>query len=362
MQDRVIHSSIVLIGAFPPPDHGMSIVNQSVFNQLCFSGVSPVSLNTSPNELSRSLKHRLKRIPKIVKAIQFLLMTHHLNGTKLYMSVSAGFGQIYEIFFALLAQTRGMKLFIHHHSYSYCRKYSLLTHLLIRAAGSDAIQIVLSKKMGQNLNFFYQIRNFEPVSNAVFCFRKNISCKKIRKNLVKIGFLSNISAQKGIYDFINLTISLNKANLPIKAIIAGPFLNSSIEKKVLNYIKGIGNIKYIGPKEGIEKENFFQQIDVLIFPTRYVNEAEPLVILEAMSYCVPTIAYGRGCIPELINNKSGRVIETNEDFVPIAFRQIKAWIDDSDTFTKTSKESFLKFINIYYKSKKHWLCILNLLS
>ena len=37
-------------------------------------------------------------------------------------------------------------------------------------------------------------------------------------------------------------------------------------------------------KVGEEKEAFFRQSDVFVFPTYYYNECFPLVILEAMEY------------------------------------------------------------------------------
>jgi glycosyltransferase involved in cell wall biosynthesis len=49
-------------------------------------------------------------------------------------------------------------------------------------------------------------------------------------------------------------------------------------------------------------------LDIFLFPTRYVNEAEPLVIYEAMRRGVHVIACDRGSIAEMLRDGAGLVL------------------------------------------------------
>ncbi|OYU71979.1 MAG: hypothetical protein CFE32_25085, partial [Alphaproteobacteria bacterium PA3] len=57
---------------------------------------------------------------------------------------------------------------------------------------------------------------------------------------------------------------------------------------------------YWGAVGAEEKKRFFEAVAFFVFPTQYKNEAEPVVILEALSAGVPVVAFQRGCIAELI--------------------------------------------------------------
>jgi glycosyltransferase involved in cell wall biosynthesis len=115
---------------------------------------------------------------------------------------------------------------------------------------------------------------------------------------MKVGFFSNISEEKGISEFIELSRRVDDLELAFE--IAGPIVDSSYD-----WIKSIediskGKIRWVGPLEEVEKAQFMARIDVLLFPTRYRNEAEPLVIYEAMAAGVVVVAYDRGCIREML--------------------------------------------------------------
>lgn len=65
-----------------------------------------------------------------------------------------------------------------------------------------------------------------------------------------------------------------------------------------------------GAKYGEEKNNFFQEADVFVFPTFYNNECFPLVLLEAMEQGIPCISTEEGGIPSIIeDNKTGYIIQ-----------------------------------------------------
>lgn len=69
-------------------------------------------------------------------------------------------------------------------------------------------------------------------------------------------------------------------------------------------------IYYYGCRYGKDKEMFWHDANIFIFPTFYHNECFPLVLLEAMEQGVACIASNEGGIADIIEEgKNGFIIE-----------------------------------------------------
>jgi glycosyltransferase involved in cell wall biosynthesis len=351
--------ALFIAGAFPPPVHGMAAVNAAVLERLLEAGANPVVIDVAASSLDRSLRARLGRLPKIVLGVNMLLLSRGLRHGTLYISVSGGFGQIYEIFFVLVARLRGMRVYLHHHSFAYLDRTNPLTRVLVAVAGSVGVHVTLSPKMAARLRVKYAgVRRVIPISNAVFFGNNRSPSSPVRLALKSIGFISNIAEQKGIFEFLELVAACEAEGLHLRAKLAGPFQDSETDRKVRQRLGRLRTLEYLGPQYGDDKEWFFGSIDALMFPTRYVNEAEPLAIHDAMHRALPVIAYGRGCIPELVGPDGGLVIDPAAPFVPAALAQIEAWLSDPAAFEAASKAAAQRFANTYAENSERWAGLL----
>jgi glycosyltransferase involved in cell wall biosynthesis len=148
--------------------------------------------------------------------------------------------------------------------------------------------------------------------------------------------------------------ALQAEKLPVRGKLAGPFNDSRSERAALARLERLPNVKYVGPKYGEEKDRYFAGIDALIFPTRYRDESEPIVSHEAMSRGIPVIAYGRGCIPEILGADSGKVVDPAEPFVPAALAQIKAWLSAPAEFEAASRSALQQFSQTCLENEHRW--------
>jgi glycosyltransferase involved in cell wall biosynthesis len=214
--------------------------------------------------------------------------------------------------------------------------------------------------MASKLKAAYRVKHVISISNTAFLDppikTKNIN---IRQRLVTIGFLSNIAFEKGVLEFLDLHATARDLGMPLRAKLAGPFNDITTERRVRGRLESLQDIEYVGPRYGAEKEAFFSSIDVLILPTRYANEAEPIVVHEAMKLGVPVIAYGRGCIPELIGKRSGRVVDTADSFIPTALAQILTWFFVPSALEAASKAAAQKFFETYVENEQRLLELLS---
>ena len=184
--------------------------------------------------------------------------------------------------------------------------------------------IVLSKKMGEELANSYGLngQGIRVVSNAAFYDAVTVDAPRKRSAAepLQIGFLSNITFEKGFVEFFAVLKQLKNLGIAYRAAIAGP-LAPAAEETFHNLCGEVTDVEYLGPVYGEAKECFYQRLDIFLFPTKYANEAEPLVVYEALRRGVYVIACDRGAIPEMLRNGAGLAVAIST-IVESAVKQI----------------------------------------
>ncbi len=119
----------------------------------------------------------------------------------------------------------------------------------------------------------------------------------------------------------------------------------NFEKEVAH--RGLNRIAiYNGKRYGDEKEKFFNNTDIFVFPTFYKNECFPLVLLEAMQHELPCISTNEGGITDIVENDStGYIIEKN-NAVELADK-IEYLLHHPDIRTRMSERGYYKYISEY---------------
>ena len=355
---------VVMVGAFPPPVHGMAAVNAAVKLALQRAGVGPLVIDLASPSITSSVSARLARLPRVFRGLMRFAGIRRPRNYALYISVSGGLGQIHEMAFLIVARLHGIPIFLHHHSYAYLDRFTLLARFLAFAAGPGAIHVALSPRMSDRLTKLYGIERTIAVSNAALLAvdSPTISPLRVRRTLRTLGFLSNISYEKGILEFLALLDAARVTGLPVCGRLAGPFKDRRLEKLVRAMLARLPNVAYVGPQYGADKDAFFSTIDTLVFPTRYINEAEPLTVHEAMRHGIPVITYARGCITEIVSSDCGSVIDPGEPFVPHAMAKINAWLSKPSTFEAACSAAAQRFTENRAKNQQRLRLLLTCLT
>lgn len=121
---------------------------------------------------------------------------------------------------------------------------------------------------------------------------------------VKLLWLSNLFRAKGIETLIAACQTIRERGLDFELTIAGAEGDVSepqLHERLLHY--GIKDTAiYIGSVESKGKANAFSNADLFVFPSHYANEAQPLVVLEAMAAGVPVITSDIATLPEFVRD------------------------------------------------------------
>ncbi len=122
-----------------------------------------------------------------------------------------------------------------------------------------------------------------------------------------LAFLGRISPEKGTREAI---LTAKKTNLPLKIAAKLDKVDQEYFQKKVNPLIDGKQIQYIGEIGSIQKNIFLKNAMALLAPVQW-EEPFGLFMVEAMACGTPVIAFNRGSIPEIIENKKTGFIVNN---------------------------------------------------
>lgn len=125
-------------------------------------------------------------------------------------------------------------------------------------------------------------------------------------------FLSNMMAEKGVWTLVSAAQVLRQRGFDFEVHFVGKW--SDISEDDFTALVREARLESVcmahGPQYGQDKEVFWRNADLFVFPTFYHNECFPLVLLEAMQHGVACISTAEGGIPGIIDDgKTGFLVE-----------------------------------------------------
>ena len=331
-------SRVCLIGMFPPPLHGMSLINDYVRNQILMSS-EPLVIDYSPSSLDRGFLVRFGKAIRVGHCVLKLIccLVQGRVGS-VYLGLSGGNGQIYDAIFVAICRLFGRKLYLHHHSYQYLDRPRWLSRLLFAVSGKDAVHVVACAKMANDLKRQYPVANEIRIISGIAALEPWKAEVTPREQVKTIGFLSNISIEKGVLEFLEIASRADRAKLPIRFLLAGPYCDDEVKRLAEVRLAVLPNVTCVGAVYGSDKLAFFDSIDIFLLPSH--NESEGLVIHEAMSRAVPVIAYSRGCVEQIVSDSVGLRLAPAADYVTDALNKIDDWLSKPEVFRSVSQAAF----------------------
>ena len=159
---------------------------------------------------------------------------------------------------------------MHHHSFAYITAPSLLNRLLF-ASLRQQIHVVLSPHMGRELVRIYGLNaaKVRVISNAAFFGAVTQPASK-QPNIeapIRLGYLSNISIEKGIVEFFAVLAELARLGSAYKAQIAGPIAPSA-QDTFSSLLASSSNATYCGPVYDDAKHEFYDEPGCASVPER----------------------------------------------------------------------------------------------
>lgn len=294
----------LMIGPFPPPVHGFAVITDGMAAAL--EERMPVARcdMAPPPSTSREIRlfYHVKRLARTLASLGRIRALRRAGGRCVYLGSNDGLGLVHTLLQVSAARAMGLECLLHHHSYKYIDRANPLMRAVLRAGGRRLRHIFLSPGMADAFAARYGPVPTRILENAAFVRPVSFLPRPTRRDTIRLGLLSNLTAEKGLYDFLRLIEHAIAEDLPIEGSLAGPANTADRAAIEAMVARSGGRLRYEGPLFGKPKSRFFQHIDVFVFPTSYATEAQPTVIFEAQAHGRPVIARARGAIPEQLED------------------------------------------------------------
>jgi glycosyltransferase involved in cell wall biosynthesis len=292
-------SPVLAFVHLPPPLHGVSVVSRAMVDWI--ARLRPVQvINLSYGGFSPSFANAAAYLRPQAAVLGALLSLRVRRRQSCYVSLSGGLRQAFDLLVAALAKARGLRMIVHHHSRAYVTKRSMMTAAFCRLLRPDDVMIFLGEDHRDGFAQLYApLTQCLVISNAAVVPMHRRCERACAPSMLRIGFLANLELAKGIDVFFAVVRALTDQGLAVRAVVAGPFRDEACRPLVTRAIDE-GFAEYLGPVDGPEKQAFFEAIDIFVFPSRYRDETEPMVVLEAMAQGVPVVASAVGCLRAML--------------------------------------------------------------
>lgn len=266
-----------------------------------------------------------------------------------YFTLSpAGFAFYRDAVYLLLIRLFHPKLVIHLHGNgiqsgaSSSGLYRYICHRIFR----DSYSIHLSPLLLQDLDGLACRKKF-IIPNGIPVDKESLKPRQ-ESPVTRLLFLSNYVRSKGIIDLLDAValVSLRHQNFHLD-MVGRPYDVSLAELEAHIHEKKLESFVTVhGPKYGQEKKMFFQDAGVFVFPTYYLNEAFPVVLLEAMQYGLVCISTRTGGIPDMIEeNYTGLLV--NKRDVPELANKIGYLLENPRRITEMGEQAGKRFLERY---------------
>jgi glycosyltransferase involved in cell wall biosynthesis len=301
---------VIVVGQTPPPVHGQALSIQQLvrarFDRITVHHV-PMDFSVDVGEIGRV---RLRKLWRLVRLIWRVLRVRFTTDARVLYYPPAG---------PMLVPVLRDILFL-----ATVRHFFPTLVLSFHASGVQDMEPRLPRPVRPLFRLAYYdaelaIHKYPPEwNNRVLPAQRNVVVPSgiedafpafetvVRKRpgftMLYVGILT---PTKGIWDLLDSASELRARGVNVQAVLVGEFDSVRTETEWNKRVETAGMGEYVrltGQLLGEAKWLEFHHADVFCFPTHYVNEALPRVVIEAMQFALPVVASAWRGIPSLVHD------------------------------------------------------------
>lgn len=304
---NVNKKKVLFIMHMPPPVHGAAMMGQYIHDSKVINEAFDCHyINPSASkELVNVGKINLRKIGFLFSNLYTIVKTVRREKPDLcyFTSTIGGWGIYRDMLTVGLLKLMKKKIILHIHNKG-AKNFSrrCYTNFAYKILFSNVKVILLAKELYEDVEKFVKYENVYFCPNGIPETGRMPIFRNQSHAPYTFLFLSNMIESKGVFILLEACALLKKEGLQFQCNFVGKWsdITQEIFQAKVDELALSDLVMAHGAKYGNEKDKFFQEADVLAFPTYYHNECFPLVLLEAMAYALPCISTTEGGIPSVI--------------------------------------------------------------
>jgi glycosyltransferase involved in cell wall biosynthesis len=308
--------SLIVAGALPPPANGMTVITATVLRSELVGRYEIVHVDLSDHrDISNVGRFDMRNIAlALLHGARFSLAL--LRGARLaYVPIGRDrTGFLRDALMLLPARLAGCRVVVHLHSRDfvtsfYDREAPWMRTLIRAALGGDTHAIVLGESRRGDFDGLVPAERVHVLPNGVADVGAGPPAGERRPEVL---FLSLLRREKGVFELLDAAREIVARRPDARFTFAGSWYRDAERREAESFIARHGlddAITFVGPVSGDAKNDLLRRAAVLAFPSRYMSEGHPLVLLEALSAGTPCVATAIAAIPEIVaDGEVGRLI------------------------------------------------------
>jgi len=284
---------------------------------------------------------------KYLYNISYLQKFFHVKKYNIILTNSRLYTRLFLLFFFLKLFSK-TKLFVIHHHFNFLIEngYKKIVHKILELffLQCSFATIIPSPYVKQLFIQLLPKRKFVFIESGL---RKTLNysqnLNKINGNLLYVG---TIEKRKGLIYLIRSLNLLKNKNIFFHCNIIGKIIENNYYSILVAKIKEYKlekNISFCGWVDDKQLSNYYNNASCFVFPS--LLEGYGVVILEAMSYGLPVVAFDNSAMPFTIKNEENGLLVENKNEYKFA-NAILRIITEIDLKEKLSKGALNTYVNL----------------
>lgn len=310
-------SKIIVISQTPPPTHGSTVITRILLQVLSEDGqlVELVDrrFSRTVGEVGGASLRKVLAVPSLVSRLLFAaagapkVCVFFCTNRPLSFITDVLLSEILRLFRVPTIN------YIHTSGYTDLASRGPLWRWLVRRLLSNAVRTVcLAHSLTGDVREFARKGSVSVIPNTIE-ERDSVAGEKRTEDRTAnedgpILFLSNLLEEKGADVFVDMAIEICDQNEAPHFALVGQQADEELAQALQRKVELSGHsdrVTFLGPKFDSDKWDVLAQARMLVFPSRYRFEAQPLAVIEAFSMGIPVIAADVGAIGEMVGEENG---------------------------------------------------------
>nr|WP_256431689.1 glycosyltransferase family 4 protein [Frigoribacterium sp. CFBP 13707] len=317
-----VTSPVLVVSQLPPPVHGSTVMTRMLIDVLGELG-HPVVLvdrrfSRDTSEVGRpGVRKGLAAVGLIARL--WMAIKKEKPPRAVFFCTNRTFSFLVDWILSEVLRRSGTPYINYIHTSGYTQlaaRGRVWARLVARLLGGAEHTVCLSASMFEDVEPWVAKRLHTVIPNATRPAPPATATSSPSQGDGPVLFMSNLMEEKGIREFVELGLVLCQNDASVQFLIAGGTSDQHLLDELTERVSASGHadrIQFNGPADQIQKWDLLRSCRLLVFPSRYRFEAQPLTLIEAMSQGTPILATRVGAIPDLLNSgRAGRLVPVDD--------------------------------------------------